>query len=213
MLSRYDATQGARVDCEFARKYDTVQAARVDCEFVRAYDKTAAAWVEKMKKFMKLTVTDGFYDNAGNVIFNYGDTYACEVKPSSRTYEIVAAIEGEFVNPVISYEYYFGNSDLCPNVAADFRSHACIEWKFRAYLDGTRVKNFPLVSGNNYAYTTIFNETGGGTAIEGTFDKIEFVCVVNSFSNYADFGKASTGLSNITIDGKLYEGNTVIDSN
>ena len=212
MLSRYDATQGARVDCEFARKYDTVQAARVDCEFVRAYDKTAAAWVEKMKKFMELTVTEGFYDNAGNVIFNYGETYACEVEPSSRNYEIVAAIEEEFSNPVIACEYYFGNSDLCPNIASDFRSHGCIEWEVRGYLNGSLVKEETIAQGNNYAYTTIFNEPKSLT-LSGTFDKIEFVCVVNSFSNYADFGKASTGLDNITIDGKLYEGNTVIDSN
>lgn len=212
MLKTYDTTQAAYVE-HTPKIYFTGVAAWGDAPSAKTYDTTEAAWVERLKEYMKLTVTDGFYDNTGNVIFNYGDTFACEVKPSSRSYEITAAIEGEFVNPVISYEYYFGNSDLCPNVAADFRSHACIEWTFRAYLNGTRVKNFPLVSGNNYAYTTIFNETGGGTAIEGTFDKIEFVCVVNSFSNYADYGKASTGLNNITIDGKLYEGNTVIDSN
>ena len=48
MLSRYDATQAARVDCEFARKYDNTQQARVDCEFARAYDETEGAWVDKL---------------------------------------------------------------------------------------------------------------------------------------------------------------------
>lgn len=212
MLKTYDTTQAAFIERDKVKRYDSSGAAWVDAKSVKSYDTAQSAWVERLKEYMKLTVTEGFYDNTGNVIFNYGETYACEVKPSSRNYEIVAAIEEEFSNPVIACEYYFGNSDLCPNIASDFRSHGCIEWEVRGYLNGSLVKEETIAQGNNYAYTTIFNEPKSLT-LSGTFDKIEFVCVVNSFSNYADFGKASTGLDNITIDGKLYEGNTVIDSN
>lgn len=49
MLSRYDATQQAMVDCEFARKYDTAQNAFVDCEFVRSYDATEQAWIDRLE--------------------------------------------------------------------------------------------------------------------------------------------------------------------
>lgn len=211
MLSRYDATQAARVDCEFARKYDTVQAARVDCEFARAYDDTEAAWVDKLKKLLELSVTDNFYNSSGNIVHFYGTDFHCEVKPTSSDILITAILEKEFKNPVISCEYSMGNSDLCPDIAADYRSHSCIEWHVKGYLNGAEMASSNIVYGASYAYTTVYNESKTLT-LNGTFDKLEFICLVNAYSNFSDFGKANTTLSDITVDGKLYDCKAVLNA-
>lgn len=203
MLSRYDTTQQSRVDCEFARKYDTAQSARVDCEFVRAYDATEGAWVDKLKKLMEVLVGSGFYDNSGNTIFCADGIFHCEVRPASNTYAVEFKLEDDFTNPVISCEYSFGNSDFCPNIAANFRSHACVDWEVRGYLNGVQVASKTLAAGSNYAYATIFDEPASVT-LEGTFDEIRLVCAVNSFSGYSDYNKANTSIDNFTIDGKKY---------
>lgn len=203
MLSRYDTTQQARVDCEFARKYDEKQNARVDCEFVRAYDETQAAWVDKLKKLMEVSVGSGFYDNSGNQIFLSDTIFHCDVKPTSNTYSVEFVLEDDFTNPVIECEYSFGYSDLCPNIAANFYSHACVDWEVKGYLNGAEVASKTIAAGSNYAYATIFDEPVSVT-LEGTFDEIRLVCIVNSFSNYSDFGKANTTIENFSIDGKKY---------
>ena len=209
MLSRYDTTQQARVDCEFARKYDTAQTAFIDCEFVRAYDETLIAWVDKLKKYFELSVTDNFYDITGNIVFCAGGTYACEVTPTSDDIMITATLEDDFINPVIACMYTFGHSDYCPNIASDFLSHACVDWIVKGYLNGVETKSAVIAYGSNYAYEKIFDEPKTLT-LEGTFDKLEFVCKVGSYSNYANFNQANTSLENITIDGKSYTGKTVI---
>ena len=207
MLSRYDTTQQARVDCEFARKYDTTQQARVDCEFVRAYDDTEAAWVDKLKKLMEVIVGSGFYNKSGNIIFLSDGIFHCEVKPTSDTYSVEFVLEDDFTNPVIECEYSFGHSDTCPNIAPDFLSHACIDWVVKGYMNGTEVASKSIEGGNSYAYEKIFDEPASIT-LNGTFDEIRLVCIVNSFSNYSDFGKANTTIENFSIDGKKYSAKT-----
>lgn len=203
MLSRYDATQGARVDCEFARKYDTVQAARVDCEFVRAYDETQSAWVDKLKKYLEVLVGSGFYNNSGNIIYCDEETFHCEVKPTNDNYTVEWKLEEDFTNPVIACQYSFGYSEMCPNIAADFHSHGCIEWRVQGYLNGTLTATEYLAHGSNYAYATIFDEPVSVT-LNGTFDEIRLVCEVLSFTNYSDYNKANTTIENFSIDGKKY---------
>lgn len=211
MLSRYDATQAARVDCDFARKWDTTQNARVDCEFVRAYDDTEAAWIDKLKKYFELAVTSNFYNNSGNIAFCIGDTFHCEVKPTGSNVEITATIEEEFTDPTIQADYSFGYSDECPSIASGFMSHACVQWIVRGYLNGSLMRSETLASGNQYAYTTVFNQPIS-IPLVGTFDKLQFVCEVRSMSTYEKYGRANTNLDNIRIDGKLYEGKSSIDS-
>lgn len=203
MLSRYDATQGARVDCEFARKYDTAQNARVDCEFVRAYDKTLAAWVDKLKKLMELSVTDGFYNNTGNIVMCSDGLNYCQVKPTSEEILIEFSLKEDFTNPQITLEYSFGYSDLCPNIAADFRSHGAVDWTVKGYVNGVEAASQHVASGASYAYETVFNQEVQ-TALAGTFDEIRLICTLHSFSNYSDYGKANTTIHNFAIDGKVY---------
>lgn len=203
MLSRYDTTQQARADCEFARKYDTAQNARVDCEFVRSYDTATAAWVDKLKKLMEVSVGSGFYDNSGNIVFCADGIFHCEVRPASASYTVEFVLEEDFTNPVIDCEYSFGHSDLCPNIAADFRSHACVDWVVKGYLNGAEVASKTLAGGSGYAYATIFNEPKSIT-LEGTFDEIRLICDVTSFSNYQNYNQANTSIENFSIDGKKY---------
>lgn len=203
MLSRYDATQAARVDCEFARKYDTAQMARVDCEFVRGYDATEGAWVDKLQKLMEVSVGSGFYNNSGNIVFCSDSTFHCEVKPTSSNILVEFKLEDDFTNPVIECLYNFGYSDLCPSIASGFYSHACIEWSVKGYLNGSEVASETIASGNGYAYATAFDKSAGVT-LNGTFDEIRLICNVQSFSNYSNFGKANTTISNFAIDGKVY---------
>lgn len=203
MLSRYDTTQQARVDCEFARKYDTAQNAFVDCEFVRVYDETQGAWVDKLKKLMEVLVGDGFYDNSGNIIFCADGFFHCEVRPASDTYAVEFKLEDDFTNPVITCEYSFGHSDTCPNIASNFLSHACIDWEVKGYMNGAEVTSKVIAYGSNYAYEKIFDEPKSVT-LEGTYDEIRLVCRVGSFSNYSDYNKANTSIENFTIDGKKY---------
>lgn len=207
MLSRYDATQGARVDCEFARKYDTAQSARVDCEFVRAYDATQGAWVDKLKKLMELSVSSNFYNNSGNNIFCDSETFHCEIKPASTDVLVEFKLEDDFTNPVIACQYSFGYSAMCPNIAADFRSHACIEWRVKGYVNGSEMANLKIAGGNEYAYTTAFDVSTSVT-LYGTFDEIRLVCVAQSYTNYTDYNKANTTIENFTIDGKKYGAKT-----
>lgn len=211
MLSRYDATQQSRVDCEFARKYDTTQQARVDCEFVRAYDESQGAWVDKLRQNFKVSVTDGFYDNTGNIVYCYGEIFQCQVKPTSSNIDMVATLKDDFVDPVISCDFTFGNSDLCPNIASNFRSHALIMWYIKGYKDGIEVASNVFAQGNSYAYTTIFDKSKTIT-LSGEFDELRFICRATTSSNYADIGRAYTSLKNITVDGNLYKGNTGINS-
>lgn len=203
MLSRYDTTQQARVDCEFARKYDTTQNAFVDCEFVRSYDTATAAWVDKLKKLMEVSVGSGFYDNSGNQIFLSDTIFHCDVRPSSNTYSVEFVLEDDFTNPAIECEYSFGHSDLCPNIAADFRSHAVVDWEVKGYLNGAEVASEGVAMGSSYAYATIFDEPVS-VILNGTFDEIRLVCVVNSFSNYSNYNRANTTIDNFSIDGKKY---------
>lgn len=203
MLSRYDATQAARVDCEFARKYDNTQAARVDCEFVRAYDDTETAWVDKLRKLMEVSVDSRFYSNTGNIILTSDAFIHCEIKPASSDILVEFALEDDFTNPVIECLYTFGNSDVCPSIASGFYSHACIVWSVKGYLNGSEVASADIASGNSYAYSTVYDQTASVT-LNGTFDEIRLICNVQAFSNYSDFGKANTTIDNFSIDGKVY---------
>lgn len=203
MLSRYDATQGARVDCEFARKYDTAQSAFVDCEFVRAYDATEGAWVDKLRKLMELSVTDGFYNNTGNIVMCSDGLNYCQVKPTNKEILIEFSLKEDFTNPQITLEYSFGYSDLCPNIAADFRSHGAVDWTVKGYVNGAEAASQNVASGAAYAYETVFNKAVQ-TALAGTFDEIRLICTVHAFSNYSDYGKANTTIHNFSIDGKKY---------
>lgn len=203
MLSRYDATQAARVDCEFARKYDTAQAARVDCEFVRAYDDTEGAWVDKLQKLMEVSVGNGFYNNSGNIVLTSDAFIHCEVKPTSSDVLVEIKLEDDFTNPVIECQYSFGNSDVCPNIASGFYSHACVKWSVKGYLNGSEVVSEDIASGSGYAYSTIYDQTASVT-LNGTFDEIRLICNIQSFSNYSDFGKVNTTIDNFAIDGKVY---------
>lgn len=203
MLSRYDTTQQARVDCEFAREYDTAQNAFADCEFVRSYDTAQSAWVDKLKKLMELSVTDGFYNNSGNIVLTSDGLIHCQVKPTSSDISIEFKLEDDFTNPVIECQYSFNNSELCPNIASDFYSHACLQWEVSGYLNGSEVASEIIAGGNSYAYSTVSNQSVTVT-LNGTFDEIRLVCVAQSFSNYSDFGKANTTIHNFSIDGKVY---------
>ncbi len=203
MLGRYDGPQNAWVDGEFARRYDGPQNAWIDCEFARTYDGEQGAWVDKLRKFMEASVGSGFYNNSGNIIFCADGIFHCEVKPTSTTYEVEFKLEEDFTNPVIECEYSFGHSDLCTNIASDFLSHACIDWKVKGYLNGAEVASKTIAAGNGYAYEKIFNEPTSVT-LEGTFDEIRLVCAVQSFTNYSNYNRANTSIGNFSIDGKMY---------
>lgn len=207
MLSRYDATQQSRVDCEFARKYDTAQQARVDCEFVRAYDETEGAWVDKLRAGYDLTVTDGFYANTGNLAQLQGNNFDVEIKFINKDINMIASIEGEFVNPVFYCEYTFGNSDFMTGSAPDYRSHHYIYWWLYGYKDGKQVNYQSIIQGGSYSKRTIFNEPRTINAMTGEFDKLQIICRASTPYDYKQTGKAITSLHNITIDGIAYRGN------
>lgn len=211
MIERYDKTQNATVEAQLVERFDKPLNAWVDAEFVRTYDDTAAAWVDKAKKYLAVTVTDNFYNNSGNVVYAYSDIFHCEVKPTSSDILITAALEGNFTNPVIDCLYSFGNSDLCPAIASGLYSHACITWKVKGYLNGSEVASETIANGNEYAYSTA-RDVSKTVTLNGTFDRLEFVCVANSFSGYEYYGKANTNLDDITVNGRLYEGKTIINS-
>ena len=206
MFKTYDSTQAAFVERDKVKYYDSVQAAWLDVKSAKTYDAEQAAWVERMKKYMEVSVTDGFYKNTGNVVYCYGEIYHNQVKPTSEGIYITASIKGDFVNPIFACTYTFGYSDLCPNIAGDFRSHACVTWQLTGWLNGEQVGGTNIIAhGSNYAYATIFNEPKT-IKLTGTYDEIRVTCYVMSYSNYTDFGKANTALKNITIDGKPYYG-------
>lgn len=211
MIKTYDTSQAAFTERDSIKIYNGTAAAWVDAPSAKTYDTATAAWVERMKKYFELSVTSNFYNHTGNMVAIFGDTFHCEVKPTSSTIEVIASIEGNFTSPTIEAEYSFGYSDFCPEIATDFRSHACIDWVVRGYLNGSLVKSERIVGGNQYAYATIFNQPVTKT-LSGTFDKLEFVCQVLSMSAYARYNTANTTLENIKIDGRLYEGNASIDS-
>lgn len=129
MLSRYDATQAARVDCEFVKKHDTAQNAFIDCEFVRAYDATQGAWVDKytLNKFTLhshitsdgitpsgvITPTDGgFTFENGNYTYN-GATFTFVLDCKVNAGDILTLTYKEAVNPHGFLEIgEFNGSDL-----------------------------------------------------------------------------------------------------
>lgn len=203
MLGRYDGPQNAWVDGEFARRFDGPQNAWVDCEFARTYDGTQGAWVDKLRKLMEVSVSSGFYKNSGNIIFAADETLHCEVKPTNEEILIEFKLEESFTNPQITLKYSFGYSDLCPNIASGFRSHGCVEWWVKGYVNGAEAASQHVASGSNYAYETVFDEEVQ-TALAGTFDEIRLVCKVISFTNYTDYNRANTTIENFAIDGKEY---------
>lgn len=135
MLSRYDATQAARVDCEFIRKYDTTQNARVDCEFVRAYDDTAAAWVDRLIRDNYFTIyTASFYNGGGYSVSEDKKTISFAFKRSG--YGTVDSVSlqwkgREVVNDVFMGEFESSDSTINPDVYFYYEGRQVFTQKLR----------------------------------------------------------------------------------
>lgn len=202
MLKIHDSASNAFVE-KPPKIYSTTAGAWIEAPSAKTYDTTAEAWLERLKSYLEVSLGDGFYNNTGNTIVLASSLIHCEVKPTSKEILLELSLIDDFTNPVFSGSFSFGYSDLCPNVASDFRSHGCVDWKVVGYLNGSEVASEYIASGASYAYGTIFNEPFSKT-LSGTFDEIRLVCSIHSFSNYSDYGKANTSLYDFSIDGKEY---------
>ena len=67
MLKTYDSTLQAWTEYP-TKNYDSSQSAWVESPSLKTYDATEGAWVDKLRPNYTLTVTDSFYDHAGNSV-------------------------------------------------------------------------------------------------------------------------------------------------
>ena len=202
MIKTYDNSNQAFAE-HTPKIYSPTAGAWIEAPSAKVYDKTEQAWIDKARKYMEAQVSNSFYNNSGNIIICGSDVIHCEVKPTSSSIFLEVILEKEFVNPVITGLFSFGYSDLCPAIASDFRSHACVEWSVRGYSKGINIATQRIVGGNQFAYTTIFNSQFSKT-LNGTFDEIRLVCEIMSFGAYLSYGKANTTIDDFSIDGKSY---------
>mgnify|MGYP003303889081 CR=1 FL=1 len=191
MLSRYDATQAARVDCEFARKYDTTQAARVDCEFVRAYDDTEGAWVEKM--FAKwLTLEDKSVSSVDTLSISPSKVYLDMPSRGSQDRQV---------------EFECTDHDIQTGDAIEFDLSA-------TYYASVYIGMTYYTTGSGWGTQTVYSKSAKTDEVNGhinvvltepsNFSEWDTLFVILSYDYENTVTSATAEISNLKISGKKY---------